>query len=74
MNETRFDQSVKVLANAAGRRDALRSLGVAGMALLAAFGFGDASATHRAKSGGQGGAKHRNKHRGQKRRRSRTQP
>jgi hypothetical protein len=73
MNETRFDRSVKGLAGAAGRRDALRALGVAVTASLTALG--DASATLRTKRGSQGGStKHRNKDRSQIRHRSRTQP
>jgi hypothetical protein len=39
MDETRFDQSLNSYAGFAGRRDALRSLGSAGMALLAAIGL-----------------------------------
>ena len=42
MGETQFDRSVKGLAGAAGRRDVLRFLGMAGMALLAALGRGEA--------------------------------
>jgi len=39
MDETRFDRTLKTLAESGGRRDAVRSLGSAGMALLAALGF-----------------------------------
>jgi hypothetical protein len=75
MDETRFDRSVKVLAGAADRRDALRSLGAAGMALLAALGLGDASAKRHDTRGGKGGSiKHQLKNRSRKRNRGRTQP
>lgn len=57
MDAARFDQSLKILANAAGRRDAMRSLGVVGMALLVGLGASDAV-----------GAKKRKKRRRRKRR------
>lgn len=41
MDETRWERSMKAIADHSGRRDALRSLGVAGMALLAALGLAD---------------------------------
>jgi hypothetical protein len=43
MGESPFDQSVKTLADSAGRREALRSLSAAGMALLAALGLANGS-------------------------------
>jgi hypothetical protein len=78
MEETQFDQSVKVLANASGRRDAVRSLGMAGMALLAALGLGDASAknNHSGDSGKNNGGKGtgNSKNRGKNGNRRQTQP
>lgn len=44
MDETRFDESVKDLVSATDRRDALRSLGAAGMAFMAALGLNGAAA------------------------------
>lgn len=75
MDETRFDQSVKGLAGAAGRRDALRSLSAAGLALLAALGLGPATAKQR--NDGQdaaSGTRRRNGHGRQERRRGGDQP
>jgi hypothetical protein len=62
VDETRFDESVKVLANATDRRDALHSLGAAGMALLAALGLRDAAAKKNDNGGGQGGGKKQPNH------------
>jgi hypothetical protein len=53
-DETRFVQSLKLVANPAGRRAALRSFGAAGMALLAAMG---GSQVGSAQNGGTGGKK-----------------
>ena len=53
MEASRFDASLNVLAGSAGRRDALRSLGAAGMALLAALGLRDAVARKKAKKKGK---------------------
>jgi hypothetical protein len=39
MDETRIDKAMKFLAQTAGRRDALRSLGAVGMAVLAGLGL-----------------------------------
>jgi hypothetical protein len=75
MEETQFDQSVKVLANAAGRRDALRSLGAAGMALLTALGVTDAAARKHSDGADTGGGnrKHNNKDRRRTRNGNQTQ-
>jgi hypothetical protein len=56
MDAARIDQSPKVLACAAGRRHALRSLGAAGMALLAGLGLSDGGDARKAKTqdGGKG--------------------
>ncbi|MGH2618840.1 MAG: hypothetical protein ACRDJC_26730 [Thermomicrobiales bacterium] len=63
MESFRFDESVKVLAEATDRRDALRSLGAAGMALLAALGLNGATAREKTKGGGKNGGKdHHRKH------------
>jgi hypothetical protein len=68
MNPTRFDQSLQLLAGATGRRDAVRSLGAIGTALLAALGFAHvASADQRHTDGG-----HDHKHQGQDRHRNRN--
>jgi hypothetical protein len=48
MDETRFDQALKALASSARRRDAVRSLGSAGIVFLAALGL-----THAAEGKGQ---------------------
>src|SRR4051794_30832824 len=50
--ETRFDRSVKALAGPAIRRDALRSIGGAGMAMLAALGLANAVDAKAGKKGG----------------------
>src|SRR5215213_9097232 len=42
--ETRFDQSLKAIASPGDRRSVLSSLGVAGLALLASLGVGEAGA------------------------------
>jgi hypothetical protein len=44
VDESRFDESIKLFASSAGRRDALRSLGLVGMAALTALGLSDAAA------------------------------
>ena len=54
MVETQFDESLKVLAGAADRRDALRSLGAAGMAVLAGLSLTDAAARKKSRGGGKG--------------------
>ena len=74
MHQTHFDHSLNVLASSTGRRDAVRSLGAIGTALLAALGFADASVaaklhTNGGKGGGanhksRGKAGHRNQNRG----------
>ena len=51
MEESRFDRSVKALAAGADRRDALRSLGTAAMALLAAIGLADAAVAEKQNKG-----------------------
>jgi hypothetical protein len=43
MDETRLDQALKALASSAGRREAVRSLGAAGIASLAAIGLAHAA-------------------------------
>lgn len=43
MDETRFDRSISVIADPAGRRAALRTLGAAGVGLLAAVGLANGS-------------------------------
>jgi hypothetical protein len=43
MEETRFDRSLQAIADLSGRRDALRSLGAAGMGLLATLGLASGS-------------------------------
>ncbi len=68
MNTTRFDQSLPLLAGATGRRDAVRSLGAIGTALLAALGFSGAQA--RSNHGGTG--KSANKDRAPRRNRNRS--
>jgi hypothetical protein len=60
MDATRFDESVKGLVDATDRRDALRSLGAAGMALLAALGLNSAAAKKNT-GGGKGGGKGRHR-------------
>jgi hypothetical protein len=63
MDEQSFDHAVKTLAGRAARRDALRSLGAAGLAALAGIGLakgGDA------KKHQHGGAKRHNNARRQK--------
>jgi hypothetical protein len=54
MTKTGVDETVQLSTTAAGRRDALRSLGAAGVALLAAQGLHDAAAKN-----GNGGGKGR---------------
>jgi hypothetical protein len=63
MDETRFDRWVAMLATASARRTALRSLGAAGMALLAARWPVEADAAKRKahKHGSDGRHKKRNK-------------
>ncbi len=51
MDASRFDRSVKAVAAGAGRRDALRSLGTATMALLAALGLADTAAVEKHSKG-----------------------
>jgi hypothetical protein len=65
MEESRFDESVKALADATDRRDALRSLGAAGMAVLAALGLADASARENKNGGRKGRRKDRRQSRAQ---------
>jgi len=43
MDETRFDQALKALASSTGRRDAVRSLGSAGIVFLAVLGLSNAA-------------------------------
>jgi hypothetical protein len=51
MDTARLDQTVQGLAQATGRRGAMRSLGVRGLALLAALGLGEVSAKSSHKGG-----------------------
>jgi hypothetical protein len=51
MDETRVDQSRQTLGAASGRRDALRSLSAAGMALLVTLGLADGSEAKKKKGG-----------------------
>jgi hypothetical protein len=78
MEETRFDQSVRRLTNAAGRREASRSLGAAGMALAAVLGLrtGGAAGKERHRRGGADGkgGGHDGKNRNRHRRRQDNQP
>ena len=62
MDETRFNATVKVLADATDRRYALRVVGAAGMALLAALGLSDVAAKKRGGGGGKGGGKKQRNH------------
>jgi hypothetical protein len=55
MDETHFDESVKLLTSAAGRREAISSLGAAGIALLAALGLNGAAAKNKNQSNDGGG-------------------
>jgi hypothetical protein len=57
MDETQFDASVQSLTDATDRRDALRSLGVAGMAALTALGISDVVAKKKSNGGGKSGGK-----------------
>jgi hypothetical protein len=57
MDETKFDRSLKTIAEFTGRRDALRSLGAAGMAALATLGIASGEAK---KNRGNGGNHHQN--------------
>ena len=63
MDQPRFDQSMKILAGSAGRRDAVRSLGAVGAALLSGLGFAGASTAARKDTnpGGNGGGNDRNR-------------
>lgn len=76
MDESRFDDSVKVLAESTGRRAALRSFGATGMALLVTLGLADAAAKNKGNTGGgKGGGKGRGKnHRKDGAKRSAKQP
>jgi hypothetical protein len=65
MNPTRFDQSLQLLAGATGRRDAVRSLGAIGTALLAALGLRGAQAKNNHGGGGKGGGGNNQKDRAQ---------
>jgi hypothetical protein len=67
MDETLFQRSMKSLADTAGRRDALRSLGAVGVALLAA----DAAAKKPSKDGHGKSARHRKRKQERDRRRKR---
>jgi hypothetical protein len=72
MDESRFDQSLKTLVSATGRRNAVRSLGAAGLAFLAALGLADAAAAERTRNGdrgdrGKGGGTNRNRNRNKNR-------
>jgi hypothetical protein len=49
MDETRFEESGAGLADATDRRNALRSLGAAGVALLATLELRDAAANEEAR-------------------------
>jgi hypothetical protein len=77
MDQTRFDQSLNVLADSTGRRDAVRALGAIGTALLAALGLANGSAADKQHtSGGQGGGhshKNRSTHSNRNRNRNRHQ-
>lgn len=53
MDTNRFDQSLQLFAGATGRRDAVRSLGVIGTALLAALGLSSAQAKNNHGGGGK---------------------
>lgn len=72
MDETRFDRAMTVIADPAGRRDALRSLGAAGVGLLAAVGLasgsGDAKGQRRKRRKDAHQKKNRGKTRKQRRR------
>jgi hypothetical protein len=58
MDDNRFEQSIRILANGAGRRDAVRSLGAIGLALLTALGLSsdDAASVELRRSNGNRGA------------------
>ena len=65
MIENAIADSPKELAGTAGRRDALRSLGAAGMALLAAVGLAEGSQARKGKNrDGKGRNKHQRNHHG----------
>jgi hypothetical protein len=60
MDQTRFGQSMQGWARFTGRRDAVRSLGAMGTAVLAVLGLADAtSAAQRRHTGGIGGGRGR---------------
>lgn len=58
MDENRFNASLEFVPDSTGRRSALRSLGTAGMALLAALGYASGvEAKNKHRSGGKGNHK-----------------
>ena len=65
MDETTIEPTGTVLGQASGRRVVLRSLGVAGTALLAALGVADATAAnpHKGKNTNQRKNRRRERHR-----------
>jgi hypothetical protein len=72
MIENAVADSLKELAGAAGRREALRTLGAAGLGLLAALGLNTTAAKKNKDGGGQDGGKGRNKKNRKKNRPLRT--
>lgn len=59
MDESRFDRSLQAVAGSAGRRDALRTIGAASMAVLAATSLADAGDAKRKNKGGGNNQKNR---------------
>lgn len=71
MDDTRHEQPVNALAGPAGRRDAVRSLGAAGLALVAALGLSHgAAADQKNTNGGGNNPGNRNKQRNRDRNRN----
>lgn len=70
-DQHRFEQSLQALANPAARRDALRSLSAAGLALLAALGLTGGS---EAKKNHGGGNKHKNRTHAEKKGKGKSKP
>jgi hypothetical protein len=64
MNSIRFDRSVQNLARLTGRRDAVRSLGEIGTALLAALGLAGAASADKPNRNGRIGGGHNRQKRG----------
>jgi hypothetical protein len=73
MDETQFDESPRVLSEPARRRDALRSISAAGMALLAAIGLTQGGEAKKKKNN-DGGNNHKNRAQAEKKKGGKSKP